>query len=110
MGNEVIKKLFSSLDELDHSIQLARRALSVRVPYDQSLLQRIENYEEVLSKQRRLAERMCEYIVLGNWDEVNRHVKLINGLSSMIYADAKELTESLISVENEPEEERKVAN
>ena len=110
-NNEVIKRLFSSFDELESSIDVAKKALSIRVPLQQALLQRISNYEDVLMKQRKLADRLCDYIARADWDEVNRHVRLINGLSAMIYGDAKELTESLLG--SEPvavEEEAKVAN
>jgi hypothetical protein len=103
MAHEVIKRLFSSFDELENSINIAKKALSIRVPIQHAVLQRLANYEDILSKQRRLAEKLCEHIMSSNWQEVNRHIRLINGLSALIYGDAKELSETILADEQPSE-------
>lgn len=97
MAYEVVNKLFQSLDELGRAIGLAKRTVEARKNPSPDLLKRISYYEEILLKQRRLAEAMCNYIKQDKWDEVTRHVKLINGLSSLIHEDARELVTQILS-------------
>jgi hypothetical protein len=87
--HQIIKKLFDSLDSLERSIALAKRALHTQEPVAENMLKRVAYYEEVLVKQRKLAHGLCGYIAEGNWLEVTRHIKLINGLSSLIHEDAQ---------------------
>jgi len=68
-----------------------------RDPIPLLLLKRIASYDEMLAKQRRLADRMCDYIAAGKWDEVTRHIKLINGYSAMIHEDASSLMTGIIT-------------
>lgn len=91
MARDVVRKLLVSFDLLEESIAAARRVVDETAPGHPSLLQRIANYEEILQKQRKLTGQLCSHIAMGNWEEVGRHVKLINGLSAMVYSDAKEL-------------------
>lgn len=97
MPGVVIRKLFDSFDELDRSISAAKRALSKRDPIPLSLLRRINEYEEILGKQRKLAQELCRHVVAENWDEVGRHTKLINAFSAMIYSDAVTLTQGILT-------------
>jgi len=92
MAKEVIQKLFESFQELEHSLEVAKDTLAKREPRPEELLARIDNYEQILQKQRKLANRLCEYISAGDWNEVSRHIRLINGLTSLIYGDASELS------------------
>ena len=87
----VINRLFQSFAELEQAIVLARETLRERGNVSPGLLKRIEDYEEILVKQRNLATVMCGHAAIGNWDEVNRHIKLINGLSCLIRDDALEI-------------------
>ena len=48
-----------------------------------------------MQDQRELAAKLCFYINQKNWEEVNRHVSMINCLSSMIRDDAREVLSSL---------------
>ncbi len=100
MPHAIIKKLFDSLDELERSISLAKKSLSARNPLPEELLKRVSYYEEVLAKQRKLAVSLCDFVAVGNWDEVTRHVRLINGLSSLIHDDAKVLIAQVVSGQN----------
>ena len=107
-GNTVrrimIKKLFQSFRELENAISSARESLEDSENPSQKLIKRIETYEEILEKQRELATAMCGYASLGNWPEVERHIKLINGLSSMIRDDAQEMAYNMRPSTNiEPE-------
>ena len=55
------------------------------------VLKRVEQYSDIVSKQRSLAYALREHLEAKNWDEVSRHVKLINGLSGMIRDDAQDI-------------------
>ena len=91
MNKLVIQKLLESFTELETAIRSARLALTKRNDPPKELLERVENYERILSKQRFLATDMWKHVSLSNWGEVGRHVKLINALSSMIRDDAREV-------------------
>ncbi len=99
MDNPSIKKIFESFTHLDNSLTLAKRALNNLENPPVEVLSRISAYEDILEKQRTLATTMCGHASLQNWDEVKRHIKLINGLSAMIRDDAKD-TASLINGAN----------
>ena len=91
MNKIVITRLFESFNELERAICSARKTLEQKSEPPKDLLKRISSYEEILDKQRSLATALCGHSSLGNWDEVSRHVKLINGLSAMIRDDAREI-------------------
>lgn len=86
----VIKKLLQSINELETAIAKAKVSFAKR-PGGEAMIERIKHYEEMLNKQKSLTTTLCGHAVQGNWNEVNRHVKLINGLSLMIRDDAREL-------------------
>lgn len=85
----VIDRLFQSFTELEEAIFSARQTLAKRDEVPDEIMTRLKSYDGILSKQRNLAESLCQHITKGNWDEVSRHVGLINGLSAMIRDDAK---------------------
>lgn len=89
MQSNIIDRLFSSFEELDTAIRSARKTLGSREYVPSNILQRLDSYDGILSKQKRLASQLCGFINEGNWDEVTRHVSLINGLSAMIRDDAR---------------------
>ncbi|MFN8391073.1 MAG: hypothetical protein U0136_12355 [Bdellovibrionota bacterium] len=91
MNKIIISRLFESFNELERAIVSARQTLEQKSEPPQDLLARITTYEQILDKQRSLATALCGHSSLGNWDEVSRHIKLINGLSSMIRDDAREI-------------------
>ncbi|OVE79638.1 hypothetical protein BVY02_02645 [bacterium J17] len=91
MKKVIIKRLFESFSELEKAIESARETLEKKENPPVELLERISSYEGILAKQRSLATALCGHASLGNWDEVARHVKIINGLSSMIRDDAREI-------------------
>jgi hypothetical protein len=91
MNKLVIQKLLESFSELETAIRSARIALEKRPNPPAELVERVENYERILSKQRFLANDLWKHVGTSNWSEVSRHVKLINALSSMIRDDAREV-------------------
>ncbi len=99
MSGAVVRKLFESLDELERSIGSAKRSLGKRDPIPLELLRRVTDYENILKKQRKLAQELCKHVVAENWAEVARHTRLINAFSAMIYNDALELTKGIIDSE-----------
>ncbi|MCB0359148.1 MAG: hypothetical protein KDD44_05920 [Bdellovibrionales bacterium] len=91
MKQTIIKRLFESFGELERAISAARVTLESKQQPPKELLDHIEMYEEILDKQRTLATALCGHAALGEWDEVARHVRLINGLSAMIRDDARDI-------------------
>ena len=87
----IVSRLLESFSELERAIQSAKSALGKKAEPAKSLLDRINSYEDILEKQRILASSLCKYVATGDWGEVARHVKIINGLSAMIRDDAREV-------------------
>jgi hypothetical protein len=97
----IINRLFESFNELERAIASARQTLEQKSEPPKDLLARIGTYEQILDKQRSLATALCGHSSLGNWGEVSRHIKLINGLSAMIRDDAREILSGDKPVMNE---------
>ena len=88
MNAALFEQLFACLLELENAVSTAQNAALQKHPRSQDLLQRLDNYQSILHKQRRLAQRLCYYSGQRNWGEVSRHLRIINGLSQMIRDDA----------------------
>ena len=99
--SQLIKKLFRSLDEIEKSIMVTKRVLATQDPISLEVMRRISSYEDILAKQRILAKRLCNYVIAGEWEEVSRHVRLINGLSAMIHEDARSLMRGMVLIDDE---------
>ncbi len=95
MEPRIIEKLFASFTELEGAITKARQTFKSRESVPESVVKRLESYDTILSKQRSLAVALCEAIAHKDWDEVTRHVTLINGLSAMIRDDAQAILSSI---------------
>lgn len=89
MAGDLVEKLLTSFDDLDRCIAHTRSALAEKQGVPDDVLSRVEQYSSIVSKQRDLALGLKEHLSQQNWDEVARHVRLINGLSSMIRDDAQ---------------------
>jgi hypothetical protein len=100
--------LFDSFNELERAIVAARKTLENKNEPPKEILARISSYEDILDKQRNLATALCGHSTLGNWGEVARHIKLINGLSAMIRDDAKEILSGSAPVLSEEEREERI--
>jgi len=95
MQDTILQKLFSSFTDLERAIESARGTLAKKEYVPQEILERLQSYDGILIKQRTLANDLCQHLNRGNWDEVSRHVSLINGLSAMIRDDARAILTSL---------------
>lgn len=103
MQNDIIERLFSSFTDLETAITSARTTLEKRGAIPGEIIARLTSYDDILAKQRALAGKLCVFIRSGNWDEVARHVSLINGLSAMIRDDARAILSSLsLNSDNAP--------
>jgi hypothetical protein len=89
MSDCLVDKLLESFDELERCISVTREVLAQKqgVPID--VIARVDQYSEIVAKQRGLALNLRAHLTTQNWEEVGRHVRLINGLSSMIRDDAQ---------------------
>lgn len=94
-NNTIINRLFSSFTDLESAIESAKKTLRSKDHVPAEILARLDSYDGILAKQRGLATSLCEHINTGNWDEVNRHVGLINGLSALIRDDARAILGAL---------------
>ncbi len=102
MTTEVlVSKLMESFDDLDRCIEMTKEVLSQKENVPEDVLHRIDQYSDVVLKQRSLAETLKTHIAGENWEEVARHVKIINGLSAMIRDDAQ----SILAGANRPDAE-----
>jgi hypothetical protein len=91
----IVNRLFASFTDLEVAIESAKVTLNQRGSVPEEVMARLNSYDSILAKQRTLATSLCDHIHSGNWDEVNRLVGLINGLSSMIRDDAKSILSCL---------------
>lgn len=95
MQGNIIERLFSSFKDLEQAIESARTTLSKKKSVPQEILTRLASYDDIIAKQRHLANELCGLIEDGDWDQVTRHVSLINGLSAMIRDDARAILGAL---------------
>jgi hypothetical protein len=91
MSQQLVEKLVSSFDELERSIEVTRESMAQKPGVPADVLSRLDQYSEIVRKQRKVAADLTAAIEAGKWDEVSRAVKLINGLSSMIRDDAQQI-------------------
>lgn len=103
--NNIINRLFQSFTELESAILSAKETLKRKGNVPTEVIARLDSYDGILEKQKRLADELCEHIREGNWDQVSRHVGLINGLSAMIRDDARAILSSLALNSDEGEGE-----
>jgi hypothetical protein len=106
MNTEVlVTKLVESFDDLDRCISMTKVVLSQRAGVPEDVHQRIAQYADIVNKQRLLTEDLKNFLKDENWAEVTRHVKLINGLSSMIRDDAQAILAGAGTVSERTKEE-----
>lgn len=91
MSAALVNKLLESFNELERCIQLTQDVLAQKRGVPSEVLNRVAQYSSIVSKQRSLAGELRDYITAQNWEEVARHVRLINGLSAMIRDDAQSI-------------------
>ncbi len=105
--NNIVERLFTSFTELETAIHSAKNTLKSKESVPSEIIERLDSYDGILAKQRALAFTLCHHMEAGEWDEVNRHVSLINGLSAMIRDDARSILSSL-SMNTEAREEEDI--
>jgi len=104
-NNTLVKKLLVSFDELENCIELTKEVLSSKEGVSVDIQTRVNQYTDIVKKQRKLAVELTDFIKKEDWKEVGRHVKIINGLSTMIRDDAQSiLTQALELPEIEAQE------
>jgi hypothetical protein len=91
LKSSMIERLFLSFEELETAIRHAQRSLELRPNTPSEIICRLRSYDTILTKQRVLAHKLCDYLARQEWDEVSRHVNLINGLSNFIKDDARSI-------------------
>lgn len=109
MSISLVDKLLESFDELERCIRLTKEILLQKEGVPNEVLSRVDQYAAIVLKQRGLANTLREHIELQNWEEVSRHVKLINGLSSMIRDDAQAILSGAYGQAEEANPLRKVS-
>lgn len=92
---DIIERLFTSFTELEAAIAGAKKTLQQKENVPDEVFERLGSYDAILAKQRTFARALCEHIEKGDWDEVSRHVSIINGLSALIRDDARAILSSL---------------
>ncbi len=91
----IIERLFTSFSELEAAISKARDTLHQRAEVPTGVLGRLDSYDAILARQRTLAVALCGAITAKDWEEVNRNVSLINGLSKLIREDAQSILKAI---------------
>ena len=91
MSETQVKNLLVSFTKLEHTIDQTYSVLRSKSGVPFYVLQHVQQYRDVVAKQRGLALDLEHSLAQKNWQEVSRLVKLINALSSMIQDDAKAL-------------------
>lgn len=99
----IIERLFASFTELEKAITSARSTLEKRESIPEELVERLRSYDGILLKQRALATKLCDHINKNEWNEVTRHVSLINGLSALIRDDARSILSALSANPDAPD-------
>lgn len=107
MHDNIVDRLYTSFEELEEAISSAKATLSEKKTVPAEVLGRLQSYDGILMKQRTLAASLCHHISQGDWDEVSRHVNLINGLSAMIRDDARSILSSL-ALNSDLQEDKKI--
>jgi len=91
MADMLVTKLLDSFDELERCIEMTKDVLSQKEGVPSDVVERVNQYSDIVIKQRGLAVELKSHLSCQNWEEVGRHVKLINGLSTMIRDDAQSI-------------------
>ncbi len=94
MTNPLVDKLLSSFSDLERSIAVTRESLAEKPGVPGDVLSRLDQYLEMVNKQKYIADELRAQIESGNWEQVARNVKLINGLSALIREDAQQILAS----------------
>ena len=84
-------RVFDSFNALDSALQKAKVIVQTQEMSHPDLMLRIEKYEEILSKQREVAQSLKQHMKSKNWVAVHKEMKIMSGLSMMMREDALDL-------------------
>ena len=98
MQNNIIERLFASIQNLEDSIAQARATLGAAPNAPADVISRLDSYKGICEMQRRFAHSIAKELVSGNFQEVSRLVNLVNGLSAMILDDVKVVVARVLEV------------
>jgi hypothetical protein len=88
---KALRRLGLALEKLESHIDRTRRAVDGRTdPTSLRVKSRLKVYDEILEKQRQLAEKVCKNYETEQWNDFAQNLKLIGALSSMINDDARQ--------------------
>lgn len=104
MSSGLVDKLLESIDDLERCIGVTKEVLMSKPGIPSEWLTRVSQYCDIVAKQRALAESLRMHLDAHNWDQVSRHVKLINALSSMIREDAQAILAGEITSPDDSED------
>ncbi len=99
MSESLVEKLLGSFDELEKCITVTKQVLAEKEGVPEDVVLRVNQYSDIVTKQRGLAHELRQHLDNQNWDEVGRRVRLINGLSTMIRDDAQAILATAGSAE-----------
>jgi len=86
-----ILRVFNSFNALDDALQKAKDIVQAEEMSHPALMLRIEKYEEILNKQREVAESLRQHMKSKNWAAVRKEMKVMSGLSILMREDALDL-------------------
>lgn len=89
--NPLVDKLLSSFGDLERSISVTKNSLSEKEGVPVDVLNRLDQYLQMVISQKKIADELREQIAAGSWEQVARNVKIINGISAMIREDAQQI-------------------
>jgi hypothetical protein len=91
MAYAIVNRLHESLEELERSVRFARQAVTAQNPVPLELLRKINEFEKVLDTQRKLAACTSHYLSSGQFEEVNRALRLTAGMMARLQDGTREV-------------------
>ncbi len=86
-----ISKIISSISAIDFAIQNTKATITAFENDNVEIFARIEKYEQIVCKQRKIAREIQSHLKLQNWSEVHRRVHIIHHLSQFLRDDLQTL-------------------
>lgn len=97
MKNDKLKQLAKSLTNLENAIQSVYDRFAAKEDVPNEVLERIDQYKDICAYQHVLCHDLKEDLSAENVEQVAQQVKVINGLSSLLVEDVKQLLEGMRS-------------
>lgn len=97
MKTDKLQQLAKSLENLEHAIQSVYERFAAKEDISSDVLKRIDQYKDICAYQHVLCNDLKFDIEEENVEQVAQQVKVINGLSSLLVEDVKQLLEGMRS-------------